>query len=827
MAGYDRNFAGDFPGSDGEGFRRFGKGWINVPMFGGMITRISRQLLDFGMKSLVRNLRGTHPGYETRGGSELLHSVSIGSAILSMFQFSKAKTQESHFLVQTASGEIQTAVTAPPNVSATVFGSNLFTGQSSPLPATWAVLDDMLFFSTGSDLPQFWIGDDDKISSFVVYKGSSGTLEPVPDGGSDFTTDIADGDDGTYVDISSFSTGASGHRLMVRTKLPRLSGLDIVLSDANTNVSAVSIEKYNGAWVSAGSVTDTTASGGITMAHNGSIDLASAVSDAVAVYCHGICGYWWNLVFSAQLSSPVGIAGLRYKADPSPLEIVWDSVPQPAVEAQLYTAASDIYYRYDYAVCDLSEMKSSDIYYFAFRDPIDAVYLDTGESPNTAASAAIDKFGRWDGDSWNESTPVDGTDGLKRPGWVTVGRPASPDQPRQFNTNRWRAYWYYLKFSYDLSDDILVSVYGKPFYNVSDFGDKCICCAAWKQRALFVFNDWPQYIYVSAINRPFTLRGNDANMLTPGDGRANAVRAILCFFNEIIVLQEELGTGGGCTTLYQGRDDATFGKRLLHSYIGGWGQNSATVVEGVRISTASEQRIATVAFWLSWNGVIRCDGVNLMDSVSRDISDRFDPSKDTCVRRGYEKSCHLFHDRAKNVLRVQLVCGQTAESPNWFGVYDLDDGSWYEDTQDASYTAMCNAQADGGSVNIVQVAGDSDGNVWQLNTGGSDADKNISCRLDIEIDARGRWMTLQSVLARIGAIAGGTLDISILRDGRDEGQTYTANESMSPKASGEETVTISKTRQTSAGHLTVSISGAALSIHDVAVRATVSEERSS
>jgi hypothetical protein len=818
-------YAGDFPAADAGGRHQLGKGWINLPLMGGQVTKKARQLLLFGRASLVRNLRGEHPGYKSRGGSKKLHATAVASRVMSLFHYCKGRITERHFLAQFADGTIREADNAPPAVGAGAFGTTLFAGNSDPKPASWAVMDDVLIFATGADLPHFWAGDEDRVAGFFVHRGS-GSIPAIPDAGADYTVEVTDDDDTTVAVLDSLETSASGHCLMIRTALPRLTGFRIVVKKPNANAATVSIQKYNGAWTDAGTLTDTTASGGATLAQNGSWTLAAPVTDAVAVYQQGVCGFWWRVFFSATLDSEVEISEVRYSADPSPLQIVWDSLMMPAVECQYYLAADDIYYRYDYTTCDLSLMATGDRLYMCFADPIEAFYLDMGESPSTTGTT-IAKVGRWDGEQWVESDPVsDGSDGAGKSGWVVIGRPANPDQPRQFASNQWRGYWYYVRFTAALSDNVLATVYGQPYYDVADFGTKCLCCAAWKHRALYVFERYPQYIYVSSIRRPMSLRGNDSNILDPGDGRAHAVRAIVCFHNEIIVLQEERGTIGGCTTLYQGRDNATFGKRILSTRIGTWTPKSVAVVEGVYLTTATEERVATVVYWLSWHGLVRCDGRGVMDAVSDAVADRFDPLKpETCVRRGYEDRCGLFYDRSAHVLRVWLVCGTTATEPNWFGVYDLVDGAWYEDSYANHWTAMCEAEAASGDVAVIQVAGDSDGCVWQLNTGTEDDGVAIDHRMDVEFSAGSRWVTLHDVRARLDAAAGASLTIAAARDGRTEDAKYAITAPLDAKVSGEETVTLRRDFKVAAGHVTIHLSGASMALHDLAVRATVEEER--
>lgn len=124
--------------------------------------------------------------------------------VMSMYQFVKGKKTERHFFAQMSDSDVLEATAAPPAVTAGVFGSEVFSGSASPLPASWANLNDFLLFCNGVDLPQIYPGTGNFVDAFYVYKGS---FDPMTYAnifsGTDYSTEVSDGDSATAADVSS------------------------------------------------------------------------------------------------------------------------------------------------------------------------------------------------------------------------------------------------------------------------------------------------------------------------------------------------------------------------------------------------------------------------------------------------------------------------------------------------------------------------------------------------------------------------------------------------------------------------------------------------
>ncbi|GAG40661.1 unnamed protein product, partial [marine sediment metagenome] len=253
------------------------------------------------------------------------------------------------------------------------------------------------------------------------------------------------------------------------------------------------------------------------------------------------------------------------------------------------------------------------------------------------------------------------------------------------------------------------------------------------------------YLYLTEAYNAFGLNGNDYGILETGDGRSNKIVAMRRFHNELLVYQEELGVEGGTLTLFEGYSPTTFGKLVLSTKLGTMNNNSVAIIDGVLTSTRTEEKVKTLAFALSRYGIYACDGLNLF-MISDDIQNYFDPTKDECIRRGYESKMWLAHDTAKNVLRIGLVSGDSATEPNVFPVFDLVDKVWSFDTPAQELSCMIEVEGDG-DVAIIQIGGGiDDGFVYQLNYGTNDVSTLVDSYLQLEFNAGGEYMLLRELM---------------------------------------------------------------------------------
>lgn len=411
------------------------------------------------------------------------------------------------------------------------------------------------------------------------------------------------------------------------------------------------------------------------------------------------------------------------------------------------------------------------------------IYVETGKLTSEMDQSAtiqinggpittvLDLVEVWTGDAWTSlaSDLTDGPGGLTQSGFVTWDRTDATPQPTQFTDSPFYAYWYRISFDKKLSNKVNIGILGMPYFDISDLGN-AVACGVWKDRSLYAYHDYGQYLHVTARNRPTALNGPGYGVLEAGDGRRNRIRVSKQFYNEVIVWQEEKGEEGGCTTLFEGYDPSTYGKLLISSRIGIMNGKSAAVVDGVLTSQETDKEIKTLAFWLSRYGVAVTDG-QTASLISDGIHNYFDPQHADCIRRGYEDKMWLHYDSADNVIRIGLVSGSSATVPNVFPVFDLVDWSWSFDSHAEPLSCMIELEAASGDVPVLQYGGGADdGYVYRLNTGTDDivgaspTTTAIDSYIDMERDQGGNYAKLRSTVIRCKSQAVGDITYNIYTD---------------------------------------------------------------
>ena len=563
-----------------------------IPFAGGQNSYNEPSLLKVGTYSKVMNMRQLHPGFKQRPGMIKQHSTADSTnSVMSMFQFSKGKRTERHFYAQMSDDDILEATTAPPGVTTGAFGSEVFSGSSGSQPGSWSVINDKLLFSNGLDQHQICSGTDDYITRIYTYS-SAAALPTMPTSGTDYTDQVNDANVATFASLGALGTNATD--AVVVCSQVQSNRLKFTLNaSVNTNASTMTVKYWNGTWTAVSGFTDGTIGVATkTLSQTGYVTWTQP-TDAYPVYMYGTNGFWLKITFSAALSATVSVPSCTYGSGFTSVQDVWDGVFQDAIEAQFYH--SSVYYSYGASSISIGGMTSSDYVYFNSIDPIVAAFMDVGTSPNTTASTTISTFeyqttaGTWT----SVGTFVDGTAGLSQSGWVTFPRVAQ--KPTQFNQLNYDSYWYRFKVDKTLSTDVNIGIQVIPYFYISNFGVG-ICSAVWKNRGVFVFDQDPSYIYLSATDNPQILSGQDSAIYQMGDGRANKIIAMKKFYNELLCVQEERGEEGGCISLLQGSTPANLGKITLSNYYGGMNSQSLVVVDGLQYGQV--ERI-TMAFILS------------------------------------------------------------------------------------------------------------------------------------------------------------------------------------------------------------------------------------
>ncbi len=735
-----------------------------LPVEGGCITAVEKSSIPFGGLSQMQNMRNRHPGFQQRGGQRKLHATADSTnKVLSLYQFQKTIVEEQHFYAQMSDGDILEATSQPPTVTAGAFGEEAFSGSVGQIPASWGVMDDILLHSNGVDQHKIYGGTSSPIEKFYVHKGT--TVGAVPVIGEDYSDQVTI-DDTTVAILDSLDTFANGGCIFFRSPLP-ISAITLTVAAANGNASVATLyyPSSDGTWTLASGFSDGTADGGATLAQTGTMSWTMP-TDIQPKYLYGSCGWWYQIRFSATLDAEVEISYATYNTSWLDLENVWNGVIQYAVEVQV--EGTDTWETHAAGAVDIDELAAGKKIMIAATDPLEGIYIDPGATPN-ATGTALTSLKYWNGSSFvTVGTTTDGTSGMSNAGWITFPRQAV--QPHQFGTSQYHAYWYELIWDTNISVDTVITVLVMPYFDVTELGKSKTNCV-WKDRACYTFNRWPAYIYVGQKDSPMVLNGSDYGILKAGDGRANAVVNMKRFHNELMVWQQESGVEGGCVTLFEGYSPATFGKLVLSSKIGSMNAKSVAVVDGVLTATATDETIKTLAFFLSRYGICVTDG-RTISIISDDIRNYFDPTKDECIRRGYEQEMWLEHDTQDNVIRIGLVSGDSATLPNIFPVFDLVTKKWSFDTIAQELSCFANVAAGSGDTVIAQVGGGvDDGTVYQCNYGYNDISVGIDASLRFELSDGGQVLNLEELLLIAKAIESGNAVIQIFENGLAAGST--------------------------------------------------------
>lgn len=761
-----------------------------IPLQGGVDKVRDRVQLPFMSFSDINNLRPMRPGFEQRKGMATKHTTNTGDTtgeVVTLYQFAKGRRVEKHFFRQMLDGDVQVATHLPPTVTTGVFGTEIHDGTvTGMLPASWGTLGDIMMYSNGVDQHQVYAGDDNYVHAFVKFDGGAapGTI---PTLGTDYTVQATDGLTSTQVVLDDLDTLANNEVLYIMTPVPATQLTWTFTATWVNTASAVGTLKYrksDSTWADTSETDGTIIVGGKTMSGDGSMTW-TAPSDEIPHYMFGRTGYWYQWETATKLtdSNGVRVTSITYGHNSSDvfhsIENVWDGILPYAIEVILYdyNDGTDVSYASlspnDAEVDDMvfsagGAGADCDILYWNSWDKSWGIYVDVGDTPHDDATTAIvaDDIQYWTGAAWASAgaTITDGTNGFTNSGFITWKR--NSEEPRQFNTGQYYSYWHRLWITgANLGSDVRISIQTLPYFDVGEFG-MGVSSGTWKDRPCYSFDRYGHYIHVGAKNRPMSLNGADYGILMAGDGRHNKVLCQKKFKNELMVWQEELGLEGGCVTLFEGYSPGTYGKLVLSTKVGTFSAKTVEVVEGVLVSTKTEETLQDLVFFISRLGICATDGKSIQ-VISDQVQHHFDPTDTTnCIRYGYEKKMFLNYDSAYQGLKIGLVTGASATTCNTFLFFDLVDKVFMYDTHGQNISCMAEVEASSGNIPVLQYGGGTDdGTVYRLNTGTNDVDiaavtTAIDASITIEFGYEGLLLSLRELLARMKVQAAGDITVT-------------------------------------------------------------------
>lgn len=671
-------------------------------------------------------------------------------------------------------------------------------------PATFSSYNDMCIMSDGVNQHQIYTGQKTKPIGFIVYKSTSDgllgstTIPVIPVEGADFAFEVTDERNSTYADLASVPAldAATPGALYIVSQVP-INKLNITIHTANSNdVGTVTLAYWNGtAYTSVSGLSDGTDTT-VPLDTSGSITWTSP-TDEQPFYAFGLSGfvYRWshNGTPSATLSATTKISEVtcEYTGGFQAIRNIWDgiltSIPEVKVGVDVDTATEQFTSESGDAF-DPSGLVNGDYIYFSSPDPLFAVYLDVGETPNTLTTGYFSDIETWTGSAWTSiSNFYDGTKQSyqlgseasgKRSGFLSWSRPSTISK-LSFRSTQYFAYWYRIPIAGTLDDGLTWSIEGLPYFDIDEINTYGQTNSPWKDRMVYTFDD--NYVYITPQDKPMTLNGSQYGLLPVGDGRNNKVLALIPYYNELFAFQEEKGKDGGCVSIIEGKEPSgptavrPFDKLVLSTQVGIMNSKSVVYIEDVDVTALTpDMPVFKTIFWLSRYGVYQTNG-RVIHNITGNVKNYFDASRTECIRAGYESRHWLGWDDLYKVIRIGLVSGASATEPNVFLVYDpfsTEREKWSTDsfaTQASSLSCIAAVEASSGNSPTLQYGGCQDGYVRKLNTGTNDIkadDTNDAIDGDVifEVSGKGRKMTLDYEVVRMKAQTG-TVSETISVDG--------------------------------------------------------------
>ncbi len=348
-------------------------------------TETERALLPSGGFSGKQNLRDMNPGMKQRKGQKRQHTTTDNvQEIKNLFQY-EDKGSVKYLYSQRLDGSVHAATNNPPTQTAGDFGVEVLAAVASSVTSSQAILGDKLFYTDGVRQTQVFSGTKHRIRGFFVYKGAA-AIPVMPEIGEDYTQEVTDSRASRVAILDDLSTLANFDAIYVVTETPA-TGFNFTIGKANGNAATVVIKYWNGAYTTVGAVSDGTASGGATLAIDGTMTWTRP-ADEISYFQYGLSGYCYQISVSAALDAEVEIEEVTYNSEWLDVENVWDGITPDAITAKVFLDDSTKYFDYGGSGIDVSAVFGNvlDFVYFATSEPIFGLHVDCGNTPNVLSA---------------------------------------------------------------------------------------------------------------------------------------------------------------------------------------------------------------------------------------------------------------------------------------------------------------------------------------------------------------------------------------------------------------------------------------------------------
>ncbi len=601
-------------------------------------------------------------GWKPRKGCTIHNTTALesGAAVKSLHQYTNPKQGDYPFLAQVNS-KLYDSSGDPPTASGAGFGSDIGVVVGT-IPGFSCVVGEHWIYADGSGKPIIWGGDSPYVFAAFYYDDSEGMYR-------DITREVTDGNDDNTATIT---LAASDKIYVVMNEIAEAVILNLG-SSVNNNVETVTLKSWQaGSW-SDRSASDGTASGGASLAQDGSITWTRSSSDTMRLIGGSVMGYVYELSFSGLLDA-VEIVSIKCSVDPTAITNKWNGQFDYVAGARFYDQSVGDYEEGFGKITneatslyiDISEATISDYFYFKTYAPATAIYLGVVADYENDGDAQIDNIEHFDGDSWVAGTAIvdatldDGADSsFSQTGMVSWDGTRDNAKMSLLEGDPVPGFWYRISWGATLATDVRIyfAAYA-TFPNALPAYDGCV---EFKNR-LMLWGDpeWPNRLRFSAANRPDCFSGGDSGYTTPVGG-ADKILCAVKFYNELFVFKEN------SIFLLEGEDARTLGALIVSSTVG---LASPKTVQVAEVGTPGSHRDEplSVCLWQDTDGVYYSDG-RKPRKISLPLDHYFNTEYATAIPAASIKDRQAGVDPLKNEYHLLLP---TAEL-----VYNYAIDEWY------------------------------------------------------------------------------------------------------------------------------------------------------
>lgn len=552
-----------------------------------------------------------------------------------------------------------------------------------------------------------------------------------------------------------------------------LKGIKYYVLNANGETSTLTAKEWTGSAWSSLSITDGTASGGVSLAQTGSVTFDSTVETSRPTVISGEYLFWYQFNLSA------GNVDVYYITLDAPIQDVidiWDATPISSIQFQVYdggqwedyseevTVETTVDYETNPVAAELDDLANTEYIYIAFPDRISGIKFNMTSHVNTNSATVTIYY--WDGSAWvsvgavTDDTAESGVSLAKsgyihwnpaergeefprnlfglHSSWVTKKIIAQEkirvdykghhgwliQPPKTEITSHARTieippgYYYKIMWSATLSADVLVdTVTGIRAQEINAIpGYKFPFMFQGRSFLCSETSGEKNKCIYCMFEAPDVWNGADSGALYFGDDTEIMASAILYNTYKSASFDQVIITKRNETYRLFGDGPENWMIDKLSSNIG---CPAPLTMESCDVGTFAGNELRNIAIWQSDAGVVMCDGAAIVD-ISEDIKCYWDPHDSRCIPTDRIDDSEATYDTDLQTYKLQISSGSGQTSHNVELEYSLKHNEWtklYRENTSGANPLQCSFSVHDTNGNAYLYGATNEGYVYRLENG--------------------------------------------------------------------------------------------------------------